>query len=106
MSVLSPKAAAGVSKVHADNWMQIRGVDGEVKKTSYAQDVAVRFGDLMKKDARMPVFDLGGVSQGVGTEISGILGEDTLGVLVIRIDYRDGLMKLEYSADRGYQHLR
>ncbi len=106
MSVLSPKAAAGVSKVHADNWMQIRGVDGEVKKTSYAQDVAVRFGDLLKKNARMPVFDLGGVSQGVGTEISGILGEDTLGVLVIRIDYRDGLMKFEYSADRGYQHFR
>ena len=64
----------------------------------------MQFGDLLKKNARMTVFDLGGVSQDVGTEISGMLGEDTLGVLVIHIDYRDGLMKFEYSANRGYQH--
>ena len=77
-----------------------------MKKIYYANDVAVRFGHLQQKHERMTVFDLGGVSQDVGTEISGMLGEDTLGVLVIHIDYRDGLMKFEYSADRGYQHIR
>jgi len=25
---------------------------------------------------------------------------------VVKIDYRDGLMSFEYSADRGYQHIR
>lgn len=104
MSVLSPKAATTVATVHADNSMQVRGIDGAVKKTSYAQDISVRFGNLEQKYARMTVFSLDGLSKGMGTEISGLLGEDTLGVLVIHIDYRDGLMKFEYSPDRGYQH--
>jgi predicted aspartyl protease len=104
MSVVSPKAAATVSKVHTEN-AEIRGISGEVKKVFYAPDFALRFGGFEQKSARMTVFGLDGVSRGVGTEISGLLGEDTLGVLVIHIDYRDGLMKFEYSPDRGYQHL-
>jgi predicted aspartyl protease len=106
MSALSPKAASAVTKIHADDWMQIRGVNGEVKKTYSANDISVRFGHLEQKNSRMTVFNLDGVSQGVGTEISGMLGEDTLGVLVIHIDYRDGLMRFEYSPNRGYQHFR
>jgi predicted aspartyl protease len=104
MSSLSPHAAAAVTKVHIDDNMRVRGIAGSVKKVYYANDVAVRFGNLEQKNARMTVFDLGGISQGVGTEISGMLGENTLGLLVIHIDYRDGLMKFEYAPDRGYQH--
>jgi predicted aspartyl protease len=103
-STVSPKAAAGVAKIHTDDNMRVRGVGGEVKNVYYANDIAVQFGNLLQKYARMTVFDLGGISKGSGTEISGILGEDTLGVLVVHIDYRDGLMKFEYSATRGYQH--
>jgi hypothetical protein len=106
MSSLTPKAAAAVTKIHGDDNMSIHGIGGTVKKVYYANDIGVRFGHLEQKNARMTVFDLGGVSRGVGTEISGMLGEDTLGVLVIHIDYRDGLMKFEYSANRGYQHYR
>jgi Aspartyl protease/Tetratricopeptide repeat len=106
MSSLTPKAASAVTKIHTDDSMSIHGIGGTVKKVYSANDVAVRFGHLEQKNARMTVFDLGGVSQGVGTEISGMLGEDTLGVLVVHIDYRDGLMKFEYSANRGYQHFR
>jgi predicted aspartyl protease len=103
-SVLSPAAAGAVTKVHADDESRVRGVAGEVKKVYYADDVAVRFGHLEQTNARMPVFDLGGISKDFGTEISGLIGEDTLGVLVVHIDYRDGLMKFEYERDRGYQH--
>ena len=106
MSSLTPKAASAVTKIHGDEDANIHGVAGTVKKVYYANDVAVRFGHLEQKNARMTVFDLGGVSQSAGTEISGMLGEDTLGVLVIHIDYRDGLMKFEYSENRGYQHFR
>jgi hypothetical protein len=49
---------------------------------------------------------LSGLSQHAGTEISGLIGFDMLGLLVVKIDYRDGLMSFEYSADRGYQHIR
>ena len=105
-TVITPAAAQAVTKIHGDDAMTFRGVDGKVKKLYYANDVAVQFGNLLQKNARMTVFDLSGPSRGFGTEISGLLGEDTLGVLVIHIDYRDGLMKFEYSADRGYQHFR
>jgi predicted aspartyl protease len=105
-SSLAPKAAAAVTKIHVDDAMSIHGIAGAVKKVYYANDVAVRFGSLEQKNARMTVFDLSGVSQGAGTEISGMLGADTLDVLVVHIDYRDGLMKFEYSANRGYQHFR
>ncbi|HTW44805.1 MAG TPA: aspartyl protease family protein [Acidobacteriaceae bacterium] len=104
LSALTPSAAAAVAKVHAYEGMQIRGVDGTVKNPLYSQDISVQFGNLEQKYARMTVFSLDGLSQGMGTEISGLLGEDTLGVLVIHIDYRDGLMKFEYSPNRGYQH--
>lgn len=106
MSSLSPQAASAVAKIHADDWRRVNGVNGAVKKVYYANDATVRFGNLEQKYAHMTVFDLGGVSKGVGTEISGMLGEDTLGVLVVHIDYRDGLMKFDYSEDRGYQHYR
>ena len=106
MSSLTPKAASAVTKIHLDDNMSIHGIGGTVKKVYYANDVEIRFGNLERKNERMPVFDLAGVSEGAGAEISGMLGEDTLGLLVVHIDYRDGLMKFEYSANRGYQHLR
>ncbi|HEX5235936.1 MAG TPA: aspartyl protease family protein [Silvibacterium sp.] len=106
MSSLSPKAAAAVTKIRVDDRMSVHGIAGAVKKVYYANDVSVRFGQLEQKNARMTVFDLDGVSRGAGTEISGMLGADTLDVLVIHIDYRDGLMKFEYSPNRGYQHYR
>jgi predicted aspartyl protease len=104
MSSLSLQAASEVTKIHLDRTMDIRGVDGAVKKVYHANDVAVRFGHLEQKNAEMTVFNLGAVSEHAGTEISGLLGDDSLGVLVIHIDYRDGLMKFEYSPNRGYQH--
>jgi predicted aspartyl protease len=103
-TAFAPKAAAAVTKIHTDDDMSFGGVSGRVKKVYYAFDLSVRFGDLMQKNSRASVFDLSGVSKIFGTEISGMLGQDTLGVLVVHIDYRDGLMKFEYSADRGYQH--
>ncbi len=105
-TVISPAAAQAVTKIHTDDAMTFQGVQGKVKKLYYANDVAVQFGNLLQKNARMTVFDLSGPTRGLGTEVSGLLGQDTLGVLVIHIDYRDGLMKFEYSADRGYQHFR
>lgn len=103
-SVLSPAAAAAVAKVHADDMSGVRGIGGEVKKVYYADNISLRFGNLQQKNDRMTVFDLGGISKNFGTEISGLIGEDTLGVLVVHIDYRDGLIKFEYSPNRGYQH--
>lgn len=103
---LSPQAAGAVSKVRSDDTMTIRGVSGTVKKVYRARDVAVRFGNLEQKMDGAVVFDTSNLSRNVGTEISGLLGMDTLHFLVVSIDYRDGLMNFEYSENRGYQHIR
>jgi predicted aspartyl protease len=103
---LSPQAAGAVSKVRSDDTMTIRGVSGTVKKVYRARDVAVRFGNLEQKMDGAVVFDTSNLSRNVGTEISGLLGMDTLHFLVVSIDYRDGLMNFEYSEDRGFQHIR
>lgn len=103
---ISPQAAGAVTKVSSDDTMTIRGISGFVKKVYRARDIAVRFGNLEQKIDGAVVFDTSALSSNAGTEISGLLGLDTLRVLVVSIDYRDGLMKFDYSEDRGYQHIR
>jgi len=40
-------------------------------------------------------------STDVGMDISGLIGNETLQGLTIRIDYRDGLMKLDYDPKKA-----
>jgi hypothetical protein len=61
---------------------------------------------LKQETDGMLSFDTSGISRSAGTEISGFLGFDVLHLLVVKIDYRDGLVNFEYSEDRGYQHIR
>lgn len=103
-SAISTPAASAVAKIHVANGAHVTGVSGQVKDVYYASDFAVRFGNFEQKSARIPVFDLSGMSRSFGTEISGMLGEDTLSRLVVRIDYRDGLMKFEYQPNRRFRY--
>jgi hypothetical protein len=41
--------------------------------------------------------DLSLFSRSLGTEVSGFLGFDTLRLLEIKLDYRDGLVDFEYA---------
>ena len=68
--------------------------------------VVVRFAGLQQESDNMLSFDTSGLSQHMGTDISGFLGFDLLHFLVLSIDYRDGLVDFQYSRDRGYQHIR
>jgi len=45
----------------------------------------------------MVAFDLSGMSDRTGTEISGILGFSMLVLLEMKIDYRDGLVDFIYD---------
>jgi predicted aspartyl protease len=103
---ISPAAAREVTKVHADDNSRVHGISGNVQDVYRGDQIKVRFAHLQQETDGMLSFDTSGISKGVGTEISGFLGFDLLHLLVLKIDYRDGLVDFQYSQDRGYQHIR
>jgi predicted aspartyl protease len=103
---ISPGAAREVTRVFTDPESTVKGISGNVSKVYIGDSVTFRFSHLQQEKKNVLSFDTSSVSRDVGTEISGFIGFDLLGLLVVKIDYRDGLMSFEYSADRGYQHIR
>ena len=103
---ISPSAAREVTHVSADGNSSVKGVSGKVSNVYVGNSVTFRFAHLQQEHPNVLSFDLSGLSKDTGTEISGLIGFDMLGLLVVRIDYRDGLMDFQYSTDRGYQHIR
>ena len=96
-NTISPEAAREVTKVHRDSDTFIKGLGGTVKDVYSADKAVIRFGHLRQPNEDMVTFDLSGISNNVGTEISGTLGFDTLRLLDIKIDYRDGLVDFSYK---------
>jgi predicted aspartyl protease len=103
---ISPSAAREVTKVYADGNTTVKGVSGNVANVYMGNNVTFRFAHLQQEHPNVLSFDTSEISKGLGTEISGFIGFDMLGLLVVKIDYRDGLMDFQYSEDRGYQHIR
>ena len=103
---ISPAAAREVTKVHSDSNTTVKGISGNVANVYSGDKVIFRFAHLQQEHDAVLSFDTSGLSKNAGVEISGLIGFDMLGLLVVRIDYRDGLMDFQYSADRGYQHIR
>jgi predicted aspartyl protease len=103
---ISPAAGREVTKVHSDNMNQVKGISGNVQNVYTGDKVVVRFAHLQQETDGMLSFDTSGLSRNLGTEVSGFLGFDLLHFLVLKIDYRDGLVDFHYAEDRGYQHIR
>ena len=92
--------------MHSDPNTTVHGVSGSVANVYAGEQIVFRFAHLQQERDNVLSYDTSSISKNVGTEISGFIGFDLLGLLVVKIDYRDGLMSFEYSADRGYQHIR
>lgn len=103
---ISPSAAREVTGVHSDPRAMVHGVSGSVGSVYTGDRIVFRFAHLQQEKDNVLSFDTSSISKNTGTEISGFIGFDLLGLLVVQIDYRDGLMNFQYSADRGYQHIR
>ena len=94
---ISPDCAREITKVHGDPEMTVHGLSGSVKKVYSADKVVLQFGNLRQENQDLVSYDLSGISRGVKTEISGILGFVTLHLLEVKIDYRDGLVDFKYD---------
>lgn len=99
-NLISPSAASEVTKVHGDPNMTVRGLSGSVKKVYSADKAVIQFGHLRQENQDLLAFDLSNISNGIGTETSGILGFAMLSLLDIKIDYRDGLIDFSYVPKR------
>lgn len=95
---ISPEAAREVTKVYGDSNTRIMGIGGSVNKVYRADKAELHFSHYRQVNQDLVTIDLSGLSKGIGTEVSGILGLPVLGMLIIKIDYRDGLVDFLYKA--------
>jgi aspartyl protease len=99
-NLISPSAASEVTRVHGDPRKIVKGLSGSVKDVYRADKAVIQFGHLRQENQDLVAVDLTNVSNGLGTEASGILGFAMLGLLDIKIDYRDGLIDFNYDPKR------
>jgi tetratricopeptide (TPR) repeat protein len=102
-TMLSTRAAKEASKVESSA-MRVKGASGEVSDVLRSENVDLAFSRFHQQNVNAVTFDLSRISQSAGTEISGLLGMNLLGMLDIRIDYRDGLVDFVYIDRHGVSH--
>ena len=99
-NMMSPAAARMVTKVGGDANTTIKGLSGTVKNVYRADQATLTFGHLKQQNQDITAFDTSAISNSVGTEVSGILGFSTLGLLDVKIDYRDGLVDFTFDQQK------
>jgi len=95
-NTISTAAAQEVTKIHRAPRIEVKGMNGSVKKVYVADSVTLDFGHLRQTVPNMVAIDLTGTSRATGTEISGTLGMVMLRLLKVRLDYRDALADFQY----------
>jgi Tfp pilus assembly protein PilF/predicted aspartyl protease len=97
-NTISTAAAQEVTKIHRAPLIDVKGMNGSVKKAYVADRVTLDFGHLRQTVPNIVAVDEAKTSRMVGTEISGTLGMVMLHLLKIRLDYRDALVDFQYAA--------
>jgi tetratricopeptide (TPR) repeat protein len=97
---ISPEAAKEFTRVHSDDRMKVKGLNGAVNNVFSADDLTLTFSHFRQPARDMVAFDTSKISEGVGTEVSGMLGFAMLYQMKLKIDYRDGLVDFQYDPNR------
>jgi hypothetical protein len=95
-TTISPGIAMDVSKVHEVDM-------GGRQKVIVADEITYNFAHMSQKVKGVVAADTSMTSKNLGMEISGFIGANTFSLLIMHIDYRDGLVKFEYIPNRGYK---
>jgi Tfp pilus assembly protein PilF len=96
-NTIALEAAQEVTKIHRAPRIEVKGIKGDVKKVYVADRVVLDFGHLRQTVPNMVAIDMSRVSRQAGTEVSGTLGMVMLGLLKVRLDYRDALADFQYK---------
>jgi predicted aspartyl protease/Tfp pilus assembly protein PilF len=102
-TTVSPEVAREVTKVHSQDNLTVRGISGKVDKVYTADNITFKFANVSQKVEDVVAFSTSTVSKNLNTEVAGFIGITALGQMTISIDYRDGLMKFAYDANRGFR---
>jgi predicted aspartyl protease len=101
---VSPDVAREVTKVHSQDNLRVKGINGAVDKVFIADNITFRFANVSQKVAEVASFSTASESKNLNMEVAGFIGITALGQMTISIDYRDGLVKFVYDANRGYHY--
>lgn len=103
-TTIQPDAAREVTKVHRNENLRVNGISGDVAKVYTAEDIDFKLGHVEQKSQDVVAFEMPRISRNMGLEVAGLIGITTLGQMTVKIDYRDGLVKFDYDAKRGYKY--
>jgi predicted aspartyl protease len=102
-TTVTPEVAREVTKVRSQDNISVHGVSGKVDKVYTADSITFRFANISQKVDDVVAFATPALSKNLNMEVAGFIGITALGQMTISIDYRDGLMKFAYDANRGYR---
>lgn len=97
---ISPEVAQEVAHVSKMSDVDIVGIAGKVRKTYSTGPVTLSFARISYPSQGMVAMENSGISRGIGVEIAGFIGAETLRVLTMQVDYRDDLIHFIYDPKR------
>jgi predicted aspartyl protease len=102
-TTVTPEVAREVTKVHSQDNIVVHGISGKVDRVYTADSITFRFANIAQKVNEVVAFATPGLGKNLNMEVAGFIGITALGQMTISIDYRDGMVKFAYDANRGYR---
>jgi len=102
---LSPEAGRTVTKVQRDDHDKRYRLNGHPLDVYKADSIDLAFGTIRATGRDVLALDDPELSRFAGTEVSGLIGTETLARMIVSIDYRDGLMKFRIPEEPKDRYL-
>jgi hypothetical protein len=87
------------TKLHGNDWVRITGVSGQVAKVFEADKAEIEFSHFRQKNLGITAFDLNKAPEHQDVRMSGIFGLTVLGMFRMTLDYRNGLVNLDFIGE-------
>ena len=98
LSMMDTTFARLSTKLHGDDRMHVRGVSGRVKEVFEADKAELQFGHFRQNNMGLTALNLNNSGdRHAEVRLSGILGLNVLAMFRLDLDYRNGLVKLDYA---------
>jgi len=100
-TIISPQAAKDLTAIHPEDRLYVKGINGKVDKVYSADQLTLEFAHVSETAYGVVALDTARMSKGLGMEITGLIGANTLDQFIVHIDYRDGLVKFDSDPKHG-----
>jgi tetratricopeptide (TPR) repeat protein len=96
-NLIDTETAKESTSVSSDSRITVKGIQGNVEKTSLATQVSLIFAGFRHDNPGLVAISLEKMGDSMGVGFGGILGMPVLANLSVTIDYREGTVKMEYK---------